>query len=378
MWLERTICRFDAASGPIPIHDLAYLLASLDDAATLWHRCKPTLYRLVPTTHERCLARNIDKHSDAEGIDWLVERVHREDDLLGPCALRALIKLDPELAVRHLDRIPDPHLYLTRNWCFEELLAKRPEATYTRVAEMISSRANPYDLGEVFSGDVNSLTVDILNVLLDHLGNVLEKELSEPSPANQHLLNRAFLMLAGLSFPDLLECMRCQRGTPFEEKLTEWLLQKGPPPGVWDRPVPRHGLEVLYKIGGTGFTRVVNRFLQASSRYGRLRGLEQAFKRPDETTLELLRDITKQDELWGDHILEQGQAMESLVYLGRWHDAVVAIIRWGLPVRMRLLHACTNQGPLDDSAMAPALQALDERGNHRHRCHPGSRARRPN
>jgi hypothetical protein len=359
VWLERTICRLDAASEPMPIHDLAYLLASIDDAAALWHRCKPTFYRLVPTTHERCLASNIYKHADAEEIEWLIDRVHREDDLLGPTALRALIKLAPDLAVQHMDRVPDRLLYLTRNWCFEELLAKRPEATYTRVAEMLSSRANPYDLAEVFSGDDNSLTVDILNVLLDHLGNVLEKKLSEPSPPNQYLLNRAFLMLAGLSFPDLLECMRRRRGTPLEEKLTEWLLQAGPPPDVWDRPVPRYGLELLYKIGGTGFTRVVNRYLQASSRYGRIRGLELAFKRPDETTIELLRDITMRDELWGDRILEQGQAMESLVYLGRWHEVVIAVIRWGLPVRMRLLHACTNQDPIDGSAMAPALQALD-------------------
>ncbi len=361
-WLESTIQRLETAAEPMQVHDLAYLLANLDDAAELWHRCKPALYRLIPTDRERCLASNIYMHTDAEEIDWLVERVHREDDLLGPTALRALIKLAPDLAVQHLDRLPGHLLCPTQRWCFEEILAKRPEATYARIAERLKRSAHPFDIALVFNGDENSLTVDILNVLLDRLETILEKELFEPRPPNQCSPYRAFLMLSRLSHPDLLECMRRRRGTPLEEKLTAWLLREEPLPDAWERPPQRDGLQVLYKFGGTGFTRVVNRYLQAESKYGRLRGLELAFKRPDETTIELLRDITMRNELWDAHILEQGLAMETLVYLGRWHEAVVAMIRWGLPVTMRLLSACADQGPIDDTAMAPALQAVNQEG----------------
>jgi hypothetical protein len=358
-WLERIINHLETAAESMRIHDLAYLLANLDDAAALWHRCKPALYHLIPTDRERCLASNIYKHTDAEEIDWLVGRVHREDDLLGPMALRALIKLDPDLAVQHLDRLPSNLLCSTRRWCFEEILAKRPEATYARIAEMLKRSADPFDIALVFTGDENSLTVDILDVLLDRLETILEKDLVEPRPPNQHPPYRAFLMLSRLDHPDLLECMRRRRGTPLEDKLTEWLLREGPLPDVWEQPPQRDGLRVLYKFGGNGFTRVVNRYLQAASRYGRLRGLELAFKRPDETTIELLRDITMRNERWDGRILEQGMAMEALVYLGRWQEAVVPIIRWGLPVRMRLLRECVGHGPVEDSVIAPALEALD-------------------
>jgi hypothetical protein len=172
-WLERTIHRSETAADSMRVHDLAYLLANLDEAADLWYRCKPALHRLVPRDRERCLASNIYKHADAEEIDWLVERVDREDDLLGPSALRALIKVSPDLAVEHLDRLSGGPLYLSRHWCFEELIAKRPGPTYARIAQILTTRADPYDIARVFEGDENTLTVEIANVLLDHLETML-------------------------------------------------------------------------------------------------------------------------------------------------------------------------------------------------------------
>ncbi|MGP0067881.1 MAG: hypothetical protein ACLQGP_30335 [Isosphaeraceae bacterium] len=358
MWLEKTIHRLDTSVESMQVHDLAYLLANLDNAADIWRRCKPALYRLVPKEKDRCLASNIYKHGDVEEIEWLVERVNREDDLLGPKALQALIKLAPDLAVQHLDQLPAQLLNSTRHWCFAEILAKRPEATCARIAEMLDGSADPFDIALVFNGDENSLRVDILDHLLRRLETMLEKELLEPSPPNQGRAYRAFLVLSRLSHPDLLACMRRRRGTSLEEKLTEWLLREGPRDAS-EQPAQRDGLQVLYMFEGAGFTRIINRYLQAESKYKRFRGLELAFKRPDETTIKLLCEISMRDELWGDHILEQGQAMETLVYLGRWHEAVVAIIRWGLPVRMKLLYSCADQGPIDDTAIAPALQAID-------------------
>ena len=337
----------------MPVHDLAYLLANLNDAAELWRRCKASLYRLVPTNRERCIASNINTHVDIEETGWLVERVHREDDHLGPYALRALIKLDPDLAVQHLDRLQHHLLYFTRHWCFQALLAKRPEATYARIADMLRSSADPYALARVFSGEENSLTVDILDVLLDCLDSILQKELSEPGPPNQCPPYGAFLMLSRVSHPDLLARMRHRAGTALEEKLTAWLLGERPLVAV------REGIEVLYKFGGIGFTRVINGYLRSTTSHDRYRGLELAMKRPDDDTIALLRDISLRDELSGGHIVERGLAMATLVYLGKWHEVILAVIRWGVQIPMNVLLECADRGANDDAFIALALEASE-------------------
>ncbi len=359
MWLERVISRFRTPEESLQIHDLAYLLANLDDEADLWRRCKPALQRLVPKEHERCLATNIYKHNDADEIIWIVDRVHCEDDQLGPCALRALIKIAPDLAIEHLARLPVHLLHATRHWCFEELIAKRPEATGARIAEMLQSSVDPFDIALVYRGSENSITVDILNALLDRLETTLKKDFSKPSPPSYCPPYRAFLILYSISHPDLLECIRLRRAMTLEETLTEWLLHEGLHHNAWHTLAGSYGLELLYKIGGTGFIRVVNQYLQLTSQLEQRRGLKMAFRRPDETTIELLRRITTTAEIWDHHMLDRSRAVQVLIYLKQWEEAIVAMIRWNLPVEPELLRACVRQGAIDATAIAPALRDLE-------------------
>jgi hypothetical protein len=49
----------------------------------------------------------------------------------------------------------------------------QPGPTYARIAQILTTRADPYDIARVFEGDENTLTVEIANVLLDHLETML-------------------------------------------------------------------------------------------------------------------------------------------------------------------------------------------------------------
>jgi hypothetical protein len=362
-WLEKTINRLDDASEPGSVHDLAYLLANLDDAAPLWRRCKPILFRLVPATHERCLAACIYQHGDTDAIEWLVERVKsavdsKVDSLLGPAALRALIRLAPDIAIQRLDCIAPYLLNPTRHWCFHELLTKQPENTCIRVAEMLTSSARPFELAWAFTGEENLVTPEILEVLLDKLEVILDAELRTPSRAGTTGLYQAFMLLSRLGYPELLERIQRRAGTPLEDKLTEWLLGRGAIPGGLSHPTGPMGLEVLYRMGGDGFTKVVNSKLQERHQHVRAVALGLAFKHPDQTTISLLRDISMLDELWGNHPIEQARAVEILGYLDKWPEAIEAIARWGTPVASDVVVARESLRPLDDNIMAPALAAL--------------------
>lgn len=110
LWLERAIVQADPKQEPV--HDLAYLLASLDDAADLWRAHKSALFAKVQPPNHRSLALNIYVYRDADEVDWLIRQIGRSEDLIGAWAFRALIRINPDLAVEHLGELPEQGLYL--------------------------------------------------------------------------------------------------------------------------------------------------------------------------------------------------------------------------------------------------------------------------
>jgi hypothetical protein len=91
-------------------------------------------------------------------------------NLAGPWALRALAKLDPDLAVEHLPLLPILELGPTKHWYVPELLAKRPAATRAQLLSMMRRAEDPYDIALVFQDDEDSLDENMLDVLLSALG----------------------------------------------------------------------------------------------------------------------------------------------------------------------------------------------------------------
>jgi len=352
-WIERAIERAETSPEPTLVHDLAYLLGDVQSGSDIWRRCKTRLFRLVPTLHDRSLIANIFVHGDRDEIDWLVERVPSEVNLAGPWALKALARLAPDLAVRELPRLPIRELGPTKHWYVPELLAKRPEATRAQLLSMMRAAEDPWDIAFVFQGDEDSLDEEMLDVLLSDFEHRLSSELSAPKTEESSSLYRPLMLLSRINRLELLKHLQRSRGTPLEEKLTEWMLRQGPQANDWNRPVHGYGIELLQKLGGMGFTRTVNAYLKAGTRWGRLPALNLAFKRPDVETIRLLRSISEQEELWGDYVLEQTHALEALAYLGYWHDAVRGVMRWGLV--FQLTAAFRSRAPLDEAALSPAI-----------------------
>ena len=125
-WLEMAIAKANPATEPV--HDLAYLVSGLNDDGAMWKRCKENLRAKVPVSKERSLALNILHYQDKDEIEWLLDRVSRADDLVGPVAFQALTRIDEGLALDHLtDVLELAVLYFTRHWCLPELLMRRPK-----------------------------------------------------------------------------------------------------------------------------------------------------------------------------------------------------------------------------------------------------------
>jgi hypothetical protein len=296
-WIERVIERAETTSEPWPVYELAYLLGNIKNGRDIWRRSKLRLIRLVPPLHSRSIVVNIFAHNDSDEIPWLIDRVPSETNGTGPWALKALAKLAPDVAVEQLPRLSVLELSPTRHWYVPELLAKRPEATRAQLFCMMRAAEDPWAIAFVFQDDEDSLDDRMLDLLLTDFEKRLDTDLSMPTPERSRPVFKPLLLLSRINRIGLLKVFQGAQETRLEEKLTDWLLREGPLTGVWARPLHDKAVNILYKIGGVGFTKVVNAYLKANTRWGRLKGLELAFKRPNAETLDLLRTISEQEEL---------------------------------------------------------------------------------
>ncbi|NQT14651.1 MAG: hypothetical protein HQ582_17980, partial [Planctomycetes bacterium] len=353
-WLERAIVRADPETEPV--HDLAYLVASVDDGGALWRRCKPVLREKIPAHKERSLATNIAQYRDKDEVEWLIERVSRADDVIGPSALRALIRIDQRLALEHLDRLPEKELYFTRQWYLPELMMRLPDETRARLLQLLREHPEPWRLAMVFQGQENSVDVPILEFLLDALEPLLDSEIAEGIPEGKASAAwLPFSMLVEITRAGLLECFRRRRKTTVEKRLTDWLLWRGPQRGNWREHDKHDGLAVLARIGGEGLAVVVNDWLRSENRFARLHAIELSSRNPDPETIAMLVERTMSDELWDKFPVEQGYAAASLAASARWQPVIQYLVRWGLRALTRVTDYDSQTGRLDDEAMASAL-----------------------
>jgi len=359
-WLEGRIA--GAEPSREPVHDLAYLLATLDNAADMWQKCKPILFEKVPSARARSLAVNIYVHRDATEVEWLGRQVGRSEDLIGASAFRALARIDPDTAVDHLHELPERHIAATRDWCFAELLARRPEATLSRFCRIMEEHPRPADLAHVFYGHESALDERTLDLLLDDLERILDADLAGRTPANQAPVWGLCNLLANVHCLRLLGSFEKQRGTSLEEKLTAWLLKRGARTGLCGDPEAQAALDVLYRFGGRGFPQVVNAYIEADNQYGRLDGIGLAVERPDDRTVANLVRISLQDELWdGKHPVEQEDATKALAALGRHKEVVDSMLKWGLHTLTVVTDRRIAEAAVEDPIIEMCLDAISRR-----------------
>jgi hypothetical protein len=355
-WLAGAVRKAEPAE---PVHELAYLLGNLPDQEVLWQDCKPFLFQKVSRNHERSLAANIFRHRDKDEAQWLIDRVDRTDDLLGPWALRALCRIDPDAAVRELPRLPVNAWGPTSRWCFAEIMRERPIEARVCVLRMLQD-ADAVQVVTVYQDDPGSMDVATLDALLDHLSTVLRLELAADAPGSGPF-NLICIVLSKMSRLDHLERFERRQRSLLEARLTAWLLLRGPIPGQFARPDQEYAMQVLEKIGGAGYTRIVNLYLNSTNFYARMEALKDAVRRPDWQTVALLLYLAQKEEAHEAGPVEQGYATLALASIEEYASVIQSAVRWGASTLNRVTELLAEL-PIPDGALTPALNALKDDG----------------
>jgi hypothetical protein len=330
-WLQAAIQRADSSTEPV--HDLAYLVAAIGGTVgqELWQQVKAGLFAKVRLERQRCLASCTRQYGDKDETPWLVKQLHREDGFVGAMAMSALARIDPEVAIEHLDALPIQELSPAKSWYVDRLFATQSDALRAKLLAMMRDADNPWKIADVYQGRQHRLDVATVDFLLDDLLIRLVEVLSLPDWGSSQPLYGPMRLLAQVNTLELLERMAQRNGTPLEVSLRDFLQRIGPQSGQFaDAPVRDEALEVLYRIGGEGYAEVINAFLRAESRYARLDAIQLSINRHNAETRQLLSAITESDVSWDGYPLEQNEAAKALADIGEWAPVIRFLERYGL------------------------------------------------
>lgn len=356
-WIERALQRERAGDPHLP--DLAYLLAGLPDGTEVWARCKAGLLAKIPPDKHRSIVVNVGRYRDTAEVDWLLSLIGAATDSAGAAAVRALTRIDADLAVEHVVRLPAEEIYLTRYWYLPHLLEVRREAINRKLLAHMRESGNPADSSLVYVGNEDALDSDTLDFLLDKFEEALRRVIENPPPPDHHPLAWRLDLLAAVNRLSLLESFRRRQGTELDRRLADFLIALGPQHGIGLDSVEREpALAVLAKIGGSEYVRVVNDYLAAGHRFGRLQAITGARRSADAETVRLLAEITREDELWDDFPREQYAATYTLAALGEARLVMDACVRLGLRTPANIDEVITAPRPFDDAAVEPTIRVL--------------------
>jgi hypothetical protein len=358
-WIERALQRERVGDPYVP--DLAYLLAGLSDGTEVWARCKADLIAKIPPDKPRSILLNVGRYRDATEVSRLLSLIGVQTDSAGPAAIRALARIEPDLAVEHVVRLPVSEMYLARSWYLPHLLEVRRDLIRRRLLAHMRESGNPANYSFVYVGDEDALDTDTLDFLLDEFEEALRRVIETPPPPDRHPLAWSLDLLAAVSRLELLECFHRRQGAALDRLLSNFLVTVGPQKGYMLDSVEREpALSVLAKIGGPEYVRVVNYYLSTGDRFGRLQAIELARRSADAETIRLLGEITREDGLWDGFPREQVAATYALAALGEARLVIDACVRLGIRTPPDLDSIIASPRPFDDAAIEPAVRVLGD------------------
>lgn len=337
-WLDRTIEHADPENDPVS--DLAYLVGTIrgDEGPAIWRRNKNKLFEKVSSEKLRSIATCIGRYADTEELDWLLEHVSQTKDLTGSMAMRSLARIAPTVAVEHLNELPRRELVLASSWYADHLFVTCPNEMRSKLLEMMQDEDDPWEVAQVYSGREHHLDARTLDLLLDDLDARLEEVLATPGQGTTRPLFVPLRLLARVNARTTVERLRQRQGTSLESRLRDTLLPVGPGQGIAMGSLVRaEAVEVLYRLGGAGFTQVVNEFLTTESRDVRLDAIKLGAKRPDEGTIRRLTAISESEDTRDRHPIEQNEAATVLAEIGEWGPVLRFVERIGLRVSSDLI-----------------------------------------
>ncbi len=357
-WVRRAVRQADATTEPV--HGLAYLLLKVEDGRQLWLDLKETFFAKISEEKERSIAYCLEFFHDDAHIEWLESRVHREDDLVGAAARRALFVLCP-------GRPPDPvgdeewGFSLAPNWWLQPHLNAGSVEAVNLIAEKLANSDDPWGtaflLGGLFE---NRIAPEVLERLLDVTKSRLVDELAEPGKGSGNSLWGPFSSLARIHAPPLVKCFESRCGTEFEELLTRWLCKQGPNNTDMKRHWEADAIRVLEMVGGDGLSRVSHCYLRDGRTFwALLEAIELAVMRPDEQTAELLFEVAMRDDVeHSPHNISQVTAVGALATIGRLDLALRGVMKWGIKIQIKTTSLFSEHHPTAED-MRPILEALE-------------------
>ena len=306
------------------------------------------------------LACDIYVHRDVEAIPWLQERVRRTNDWGAALALAAITRIDPDLALSELSDASVFAVGLNKIWCFSHLLLLRPEAARACILRQLQQSGDPWESANAYNGSQDLMDATALNILLNALEGLLDKIRAGDLPSTSAPLFHPLSLLTGIHRLDLLDCFTSRRGSALEEKLSAWMLDEAEEEHFALQHDAEDALTLLDRIGGAGYTRVVNRMITSPNMYARYDGLRLAHKRPDAETFRLLEQVSLQeDEGNNRRMAERGKAILALARCKRWAAFIRAVTKCEFTCPREVTEERLITSPLDNATMAPAFASLD-------------------
>jgi hypothetical protein len=188
--------------------------------------------------------------------------------------------------------------------------------------------------------------------------------------SRKHRLFRPPRLLQHLRGWTVLETLQDRRGSEFERHLTvaacRWADNT-------DNMVDHEfeaALSILLRIGGDGFTEVVNALLKATSDLSKLKGCQNSLVRPNAQTAHLLSTLAQSDELWGKgpggRPFVQQKAIDALAVLGEDIELIRAVVRWGRQVSIDLPRLMRGHAPMSNDDIVPALSIMSDPSHERY------------
>ncbi len=358
-WLEKTI--LEADSSAVPVHDLAYLVSVSRDEG-VWRRTKQVLLTKVSRARERSIASCILTFRDRDELEWIESRITIAEDMVGLVALRALIAMEPRRALAMLDRLDDGMLYFSRRSCFAELHLHLPAEVMAHFSTCLLNHDRPLKYSLTLQGREDLIDTASFDFLLDRLAECLAGSLaSGHQPKVTADCRTGLSFINAVSRPELLDRLRLRRGTALEKCLTDLALALGPQEGVWKVPDKFDVLDALALIGGDGFNRVLDVWLEKAGWGGQMHAVQAAQRRISIHTTEILTELSETGGA-GD---EQergalgGYAAAALAAHRYWKPVLQHYLRVGLKGLTVVEECCPeiNQ-PLDDTTLSEALESF--------------------
>jgi hypothetical protein len=279
--------------------DLLHTLASVrhEGAKNIW------------LTAKGCIASGMDCWSLIRCIERFedVDELARLRDMLSghpldaASAFCALARLAPDIALQDLGETADSALVPTAWRWFPQLALYDAVALRSALLRRISS-APPDSLfvAQVYRHDLGVMDEATLNYLLDRLDDLLVRPTidrpNRTNPALVHLLS----LLSAVWNPHQIPLFSARRGSLVEERLSAFAKDRA---SLASRTVDselEHSRLVLLKIGGEGFSALINDEMSQSDYLTLQDGLDWCVARPNQVTRDALWTIAQRPIATGD------------------------------------------------------------------------------